>query len=135
MLDILIECRGCQIENIFGEYSPDKVLVCNQCRERLIEPDLEEIYSRFDCEVCNFAILVLKKTEFKIGEAKCRCGSNELVKSNCTEMVENARNAGAFDLADEAPPSEDDWYRSEPIQGQDQDKDYNDMFDRDLGDG
>jgi hypothetical protein len=133
MLDILIECRGCQIENIFGEYSPDKVLVCNQCRERLIEPDLDEVYSRFDCEVCNFAILVLKKTEFKIGEAKCRCGSNELVKTNCTEMVENAKKAGAFDLIDEAPPSEDDWYRSEPIK--DQDKDYNDMFDRDIGDG
>jgi hypothetical protein len=133
MLDILIECRGCQIENIFGEYSPDKVLVCNQCRERLIEPDLEEVYSRFDCEICNFAILVLKKTEFKIGEAKCRCGSNELVKTNCTEMVENAQKAGAFDLIDEAPPSEDDWYRSEPIK--DQDHDYNDMFDRDIGDG
>ena len=133
MLDILIECRGCQIENIFGEYSPDKVLVCNQCRERLIEPDLEEVYSRFDCEICNFAILVLKKTEFKIGEAKCRCGSNELVKQNCTEMVENAQKAGAFDLIDEAPPSEDDWYRSEPIK--DQDHDYNDMFDRDIGDG
>ena len=133
MLDILIECRGCQIENIFGEYSPDKVLVCNQCRERLIEPDLDEVYSRFDCEICNFAILVLKKTTFKVGEAKCRCGSNELVKTNCTEIVKNAHKAGAFDLPDEALPSEDDWYRSEPIQ--DQDKDYNEMFDRDLGDG
>jgi hypothetical protein len=133
MLDILIECRGCQIENMFGEYSPDKVLVCNQCRERLIEPDLDEVYSRYDCKSCNFAILVLKKTIFKVGEAKCRCGSDELVKTNCTEIVENAQKAGAFDLTDEAPPSEDDWYRSEPIQGQD--NDYNDMFDRDMGEG
>jgi DNA-directed RNA polymerase subunit RPC12/RpoP len=133
MLDLLIECRGCKIENLFGEYSPDKVLVCNQCRERLVEPDLEEVYSRYDCKNCSFAILVLKETNFKIGEAKCRCGSDELEKTNCIEMVENARNAGAFDLTDEVPPSEDDWYRSEPVQGHDQD--YNDMFDRDLGDG
>ena len=59
-LEILIECRGCRIENIFGEYSPEKVLVCNQCRERLIEPDLDEVYSRYDCKSCGFVILVLR---------------------------------------------------------------------------
>ena len=131
-LDILIECRGCKIENIFGEYSPEKVLVCNQCRERLVEPDLEDVYSRYDCKTCGFAILVLKETDFKIGESKCRCGSDDLEKTSCSSFVENARNAGAFDLTNEEPPSDDDWYRSEPIQNQD--LDYNDMFDRDLGD-
>jgi len=131
ILNILIECRGCRIENIFGNYSPDKVLVCNQCRERLVEPDLDDVYSRYDCKHCDFAIFVLKETNFKIGESKCRCGSDDLVKTNCTNFVQSARNAGAFDFGDEASPSDDDWYRSEPIQ--DQDLNYNDMFDRDLG--
>ena len=131
--DILIECRGCKIENIFGEYSPKKVLVCNQCRERLIEPDLDDFYFRYNCKHCSFTIIVLKKTNFIVGESKCRCGSNDLVKANCTEFIQNARNAGAFDFDDKISPSTDDWYRSEPIQNQD--LDYNDMFDRDLGEG
>ncbi len=131
-IDILIECRGCRVENIFSEYSPDRVLVCNQCRERLVEPDLDNVYSRYDCKNCGFAILVLKETGFKIGESKCRCGSSDLAKTSCAEIVENAQNAGAFDFTNETPSSDSDWYRSEPIQGHD--PDYNDMFDRDLGD-
>ena len=59
--------------------------------------------------------------------------SNDLVKTNCAEFVKNAQNAGAFDFSDEISASSDDWYRSEPIQNQD--LDYNDMFDRDLGEG
>ncbi len=131
-LDILIECRGCKVENIFGEYTPDKILVCNQCRERLIEPDLNDIYSRFDCQTCGFAILVLKETKFKIGEAKCRCGSNELASSNCSSIIDNARDAGAFNIEEEDSPSDGDWYRSESLQ--DDDSNYNDMFDQDPGD-
>ena len=126
--DILIECQSCGIENVFNGYTPDQFVLCNQCRDRLIEPNLQEACNQYECRDCGFAIVVLKKTPIIIGDSVCRCGSKNLTKIETIALYQEASSAGAFD---EAPPVDGDWYRSEPVS--DDVENYNKLFDNDPG--
>ena len=126
--DILIECQSCGIENVFNGYTPDQFVLCNQCRDRLIEPNLQDACDHFECQDCGFTIIVLKKTSIIIGDSTCRCGSKELQKIQKIDLYQEAVAAGAFE---EAPPVDGDWYRSEAVS--DDVENYNKLFDNDLG--
>ena len=126
--DIMIECQSCEIENIFNGYTPEQFVLCNQCRDRLIEPNLQEAYNQFECGDCGFTIVVLKKTPIVVGDSACRCGSKNLAKTELIALYHEAVAAGAFD---EAPPVDGDWYRSESV-GEDMES-YNNLFDNDPG--
>ncbi|MBL10077.1 MAG: hypothetical protein CL402_06110 [Acidiferrobacteraceae bacterium] len=126
--DILIECQSCGIENVFSNYTPDQFILCNQCRDRLIEPNLQEVCSQFECKDCGFLIVALKKTKIVIGESVCRCGSKNLIQITTISLYREASSAGAFK---EAPPVDGDWYRSEPVS--DDIENYNKLFDSDIG--
>ena len=127
--EIMIECRGCGIQNIFNNYTPEDFLICHQCRERLVEPDFCEIFRQFDCHDCNFTIFILKETDFKAGQSACRCGGTNIQQRDPRPFMENVDKAGGFDLEDEPFDYSLDWYRSEPIL----ESDYDEMFDKDPG--
>ena len=122
--DILIECRGCGVENVFSDYNPDLFLVCNQCRERLVEPDFCEIYRQFDCQDCGFAVFVKSDSDFKIGESTCRCDSVNFKQTDPKHFFKEVENAVGFEPMDELEDDGDNWYRSEPIE----DDTYEDLF-------
>ena len=126
--EILIECRGCNVENLFNDYSPDMFLVCNQCRERLVEPDFCDIYNQYTCQDCNFTVFVKETSEFKVGESACKCDSLKFKKVDPKSFYKNVEKAIGFnpddDLADD-----DNWYRSEPVESEDDS--YDDLFDND----
>lgn len=127
---LLIQCQSCGIENIFDSYAAERLVVCNQCRDRLIEPNFAEAFNQFDCRDCGFSVFLLKKTPFIVGEAACRCGSRNLQQIEKVSLYDEAKAAGAY-KDDNGPLNDDDWYRSEPVS---EDKlDYNDLFDNDLG--
>ena len=128
--DLLIQCQSCRIENVFSNYTPDQLILCNQCRDRLIEPNLSEVCSQFDCQDCGFSVLILKKMSFVVGEAVCRCGSKNLSRVEPITLYEGAVQAGAFE-AESMSTKEGDWYRSETVDGEAED--YNKLFDNDLG--
>lgn len=128
--DILIQCQACSIENMFGGYTPEQLIFCNQCRDRLIEPNLKEVCSQFDCQDCGLSILILKKTPFVIGDAICRCGSKNLLRVESITLYDDAVRAGTFD-EDDMSSQEGDWYRSEHVN--EEAEDYNKLFDDDLG--
>ena len=134
---LFIECPACGISNMIDGFTPEKPVICNQCRERMIEPTLNETHSEILCEDCGLTLLFLKETEFVEGESTCRCGSTHLSLFEESTIAEDAEEAGAFDLEDESfedKEDEDDglsWIRSDS--DLDHDEDYNDMFDRDPG--
>jgi hypothetical protein len=133
--DLLIECPDCGVENIFSEYSPEDITICNQCRTRLIQPDFDQTHNEFHCEDCGFVICLTKETPFEKGKTACRCGSFNIESIPKSTLYEDAEEAGAFDLDDEdldTTPS-DDWCRSD-LSGIEAMDDYNEMFDRDPGD-
>ena len=45
--DLLIECTDCGVENMFSEYSPEDVTICNQCRTQLIQPDFDQTHNEY----------------------------------------------------------------------------------------
>jgi hypothetical protein len=126
--EILIECRGCNVENVFNDYTPDMFLVCNQCRERLVEPDFCDIYKQYTCKDCNFTVFVRDSSEFKVGESACRCDSTNFEMVDPKSFYKNVENAIGFDPDDDIS-DDDDWYRSEPIETEDDS--YDDLFDND----
>jgi len=125
--EILVECRGCGIENIFNDYSPDMFLICNQCRERLVEPDFCDIYNQYTCKDCNFAVFVKKSSDFKVGESVCRCDSTNFAQVDPKLFYSNVENAIGMEPDDGL--ADDDWYRSEPMEIEDDS--YDDLFDND----
>lgn len=125
----MIECRGCCIQNIFNDYTPDDFLVCSQCRERLVEPDFCKIYRQFECRDCGFNMFILNQTEFKAGESACQCSGTNLQQRNPRTFLQEVEKAGGLDIADEPINDDSDWYRSEPIT----ESDYDEIFDRDPG--
>ena len=127
--EIMIECRSCGIQNIFNDYSPKDFLVCNQCRERLIEPDFCEIYRQFECQDCGFIMFILHQTEFKTGESACRCKGTNIQQRDPAPFLGQVKRAGALDIEDKPLDDSSDWYRSEPIA----ENDYDEMFDKDIG--
>ena len=133
--DLLIECSDCGVENIFSDYSPEQVTICNQCRTRLMHPDFDQTYNEYRCDDCGFIMCLLKDTPFEKGKTACRCGGFNIKKIAKSTLYEDAEEAGAFDLDDEdlEPTLSDDWCRSD-LSGLEASEDYNEIFDRDPGD-
>ena len=130
--DLLIECDACKIENMISGYTPGQATVCNQCRGRLIEPNLNETHKEYICSDCAMVLCLLNKTEITTGESVCRCGGKQILKVNEPKIKYEAAAAGAFDeLNDSKQKSEEDfdWCRSGPV---DSSVDtYNEIFDDD----
>jgi hypothetical protein len=133
--DLLIECADCGVENMFSEYSPEDVTICNQCRTRLIQPDFDQTYNEHRCDDCGFVMCLTKETLFEKGKTACRCGSFKIQKISKSTLYKDAEEAGAFEVDEEdldTTPS-DDWCRSN-LSGIEASDDYNEMFDQDPGD-
>ncbi len=133
--DLLIECSDCGVENMFSDYTPEQVTICNQCRGKLIRPDFDQTYNEYRCDDCGFVMCLLKGTLFEKGKTACRCGSFNIQKISKSILYEDAEEAGAFDVGEEGldtTPS-DDWCRSD-LSGIEASEDYNEMFDQDPGD-
>lgn len=133
--DLLIECADCGVENMFSEYTPEQVTICNQCRTRLIQPDFDQTHNEYRCDDCGFVMCLSKETLFEKGKTACRCGSFKIQSKPKSTLYEEAEEAGAFDLDEEeleSTPS-DDWCRSD-LSGIEASEDYNEMFDQDPGD-
>ncbi|MDH5761931.1 MAG: hypothetical protein OEZ51_03020 [Nitrospinota bacterium] len=133
--DLLIECSDCGVENIFSEYSPEQLTICNQCREMLIQPDFNQTHNEYQCDDCGFVMCLAKDTPFEPGKTACRCQSFNIVKVDHSTLYEEAEEAGAFDLDEEeleTSPS-DDWCRSD-LSSIETSDDYNEMFDMDPSD-
>ncbi|MBI4389807.1 MAG: hypothetical protein HY580_06460 [Nitrospinae bacterium] len=146
---MLIECKSCGVENLFAGYLPETHTYCTQCRERLIDLDLNESHDEYVCEDCGFSMLLLKDAPFEKGST-CRCGSSSVEKLESSSIAEEAEEAGVLDemmedLEDEEESDEEeddieeeeelnevDWLRSEPEAADDMD-DYNEAFDNDPG--
>ena len=134
--DLLIECGDCGVENIFSDYTPEFLTLCNQCRGRLIQPDFNLTHNEYRCQDCGFVLCLSKDTPFEKGKTACRCQSFNICKTEPSTLYEEAEEAGAFEEND---PEEDvidpneDWCRSD-LSGIETLGDYNEMFDRDPGD-
>lgn len=131
--DLLIECGGCGIENLFTDYTPAMPAVCNQCRERQIWPNFNETHYEYRCQQCGISICLKQSTKFDEGNTPCRCGGLQVSRVNPSTIPQDAEAAGATDL--EEPNASDidpgyDWFRSEPEAGQ---SDFNELFDQDPG--
>jgi len=132
--DLLIICQDCRIENLVPDYTPEMFPVCNQCREGLIAPNLNETHNEIVCNDCSMGILLLKATEFKQGESSCRCHSQNLSLLPHSSIPEEANKAGAFDFEENDLSADDgnhSWIRSD--NSGIQESDYNEIFDQDLG--
>jgi len=132
--DLLIECSDCGVENIYSDYTPEQITICNQCRTKLIQPDFDQTHNEYCCEDCGFVMCLSKDTSFEKGKTACRCGNLNIRAISKSTLYEDAEEAGAFDLDDEdidTTPS-DDWCRSD-LSGIEAMDDYNEMFDQDPG--
>ena len=129
---LFIECNGCKIENFFSDYSPGTVPICNQCRERLVFPDIADTHKAFKCDDCRMTLLVLKETAMVQGESACRCGSTNISE---VDIADAAGDLVDLPEDEDAEPLEDmDWLRS-GSSGSPDDEEFNDLFDRDAGMG
>lgn len=132
--DLLVFCKACGIENLHPDYHPRNFLVCNQCRDPLIEPNLNDTHKEAMCEQCSMSVLLLKDTPFEEGKSACRCGSMELKLRPQSTIADDASKAGAFDFAEDdnaAAGNGYSWIRSDETERVD--SDYNQLFDKDLG--
>ena len=131
--DLLIECVDCGVENIFSEYSPENVTICNQCRTQLIQPDFDQTHNEYHCEDCAFVMCLSKETLFEQGKTACRCGSFNIKSIDKSTLYEDAEEAGAFDEDEVDSIPDEDWCRSD-LSGIETSDDYNEMFDQDPSD-
>ena len=130
--DLLIECSDCGVENMFADYTPEQVTICNQCRTRLIQPDFNQTHNEYHCKDCGFAMCLSKDTPFEKGKTACRCQSFNIEKISKPSLYEDAEETGVFEVDDEdlnTIPS-DDWCRSD-LSDIEATEDYNEIFDQD----
>ena len=85
--DLLIECRCCDVENLIADYVPGMHIFCSQCREKLIDADIIETHCEYICQACDMRLVLLKKTEVKLGGSTCSCGSTDLLKVDKTTLA------------------------------------------------
>ena len=133
--DLLIECSDCGVENMFADYTPEQVTICNQCRTRLIQPDFNQTHNEYHCKDCGFVMCLSKDTPFEKGKTACRCQSFNIEKISKSSLYEDAEETGVFEVDDEdldTIPS-DDWCRSD-LSDIEATEDYNEIFDQDPGD-
>lgn len=145
--DLLVECKSCGAETPFPHYVPETNIACNQCREPLLDLDLNDTHDEYVCEDCGYTQLLLKDTPFDPDVTACRCGSDSIVKMDSSSIAEEAEEAGALDKLDDDDESldddetleeeedeelddepEDDWLRSDPRELDDSD-DYDEAMD------
>lgn len=133
--DLLIECGGCGIENMFTDYTPAMPAVCNQCRERQIWPNFNETHHEYVCQDCGISICLKQSTVFDLGNTPCRCGKLKVIKVETSTIAQEAEAAGATELEEPDPSDIDtgyDWFRSEP-EADPGTSDFNELFDQDPG--
>ena len=73
----LIECPACGIDNVYSDFTTGKSAVCNQCREKLLSPNLINSHKGHNCDNCDMAFILKNETEFMSGESECQCGGSE----------------------------------------------------------
>jgi hypothetical protein len=131
--EILVQCKGCKIENLLDGYVVGSVQVCNQCREILIDPGVGETHCEFACEDCGFHMMLLKETAVEEGQASCRCGSARIARLEPSPIAVKLKEIGLVETDEDALEAEDgfDWCRSEPQA--ETIEDFNDLFDNDPG--
>ena len=133
--DLLIECANCSVENIFSDYTPEMVTICNQCRGRLILSDFNQTHNEYRCDDCGFVLCLSKDTPFEKGKTACRCQSFNIRKIGKSTLYEETEEAGTFeekDRDDDVVEPDEDWCRSDLSDIETRD-DYNEMFDQDPG--
>ena len=128
----LIECPACGIENLYSDFTTGKSAVCNQCREKLLSPNLINSHKGHTCDNCDMAFILKNETEFMSGESECQCGSSDFSAVDIGPFVADLQTveASSFD-EDESNDDDFDWCR--PNQDDSIDGDYNNMFDDDPG--
>ena len=131
-IDLLVECKGCGVENFIEDFVPSAPAVCHQCRDNLIAADLGETHKQLVCQDCGIYFLLTLETEFQEGEAECRCGSRSITPMDAPTIEGNPLLAGDFEPEERDENSENfDWCRSAP--GEPLEEDYNDIFNNDPG--
>ena len=131
--EILVQCKGCKIENLLDSYILGSVQVCNQCREILIDPGVGETHSEFACADCGFHLMLLKETAVEEGQTACRCGSARITRLEPSPIAVQLKAIGLVEADEDALEAEEDfdWCRSEPQA--DAIDDFNELFDNDPG--
>ena len=131
--DLLIECRGCGVENMITDYDLGVLIFCSQCRDHLIDDDIVETHVEYACQQCDMRMVLLEDTEVEIGESACSCGSTDILKVGKTSLpMEAAKAGGKIQFGEEDDILEDtDWMKSGS--GDIGDDDYEDMFNQDPG--
>lgn len=127
--EIFVECKGCGVENFFGDYSPGNVIVCNQCRDRLVDADIDDTHNAFVCDDCGLTLFLLKETEVIPGESTCRCGGASLSEIEISDVASDYVSFPDNEDEDDEPLEDTDWLREGSANPDDDD--YNDMFNQD----
>ena len=133
--DLFIECRSCGVENMVTDYVPSMPIFCNQCRERLIDAELTETHLEYVCQACDMRLVLSQKTEVKLGESACSCGSTDVLKTGQMTLPAEVLKAGGFvdpSEGDDEILEDTDWLRASGP-GDIGDDDYEDMFNQDPG--
>ena len=73
----LIECPACGIDNVYSDFTTGKSAVCNQCREKLLSPNLINSHKGHTCDNCDMAFILKNETEFMSGKSECQCGGSD----------------------------------------------------------
>ena len=128
---LLIECPDCGIENLLAEIVPGVPLICNQCREAMLRPDLVETHTGYSCDYCGMAFLLNKETDFEVGESECQCGSSDFSPLELDLFVANLQSTIKSQDSDEDDGEHFDWCR--PSADDVSEGDYNNIFDDDPG--
>jgi hypothetical protein len=113
--DVFIECKGCGFENTLTQYTPEIPALCKDCRTALIGATLDDSHNEFICEDCGFTMLLLKDTPFEESDAKCRCGSENVLKMDASTVAEEAHEFLEYGDDEEEDDEEDEdtrWIRS-----------------------
>ena len=116
--DLLVECKSCGAESHFTHYVPETNIDCAQCREPLLDLDLNESHDEYVCEDCGYTQLLLKDTPFDPDATACRCGSDSIIKMDSSSIAEEAEEAGALDKLDDDETLDDD----EPLEEEDEEE-------------
>jgi hypothetical protein len=120
--DLLVECKSCGAESHFTHYMPETNIACAQCREPLLDLDLNESHDEYVCEDCGYTQLLLKDTPFDPDTTACRCGSDSIIKMDSSSIAEEAEEAGALDKLDDDETLDDD----EPLEEEDDEEELDD---------
>jgi len=127
--DLLVQCGGCRIENLLTGYCPGQVRVCNQCRERLVNP--ADTHKEYCCGDCGLRMLLLGETPVTTGLSQCRCGGANILMLEGSPLLRQVETLGEAPEDEEEASGDFDWCRPGPKT--DISEDYNDLFDNDPG--